>query len=323
MDKKEFNNLIDEISNKVKPINQLLYQSLILIVFYYVFDTIKKIQLHKYFIVLCAILFIILDLCIWHNTVQTMLFSAILVIYITFNINKEKSIDQFIDTMNTIKDENDKNIKEIWEKEEIERKNKNEIDKITFTPKNYNDNGDNGDNNGDNNGDKKQKLLNPEAYDKATSDINELHMAYKSTIPNAYITDSQYAKIMLNELYDTSQYKNINKNDMDKALDSDINNINNINTDTNTNLELFRKPKQIFLDNSWLSNKDYTYNDNCKVNKCIDTHSDTNGTSKNRNKNAICSVADFGKVLSECTNQSNTITNNQLDKISNNKIRNT
>ena len=121
MDKKEFNNLIDEISNKVKPINQLLYQSLILIVFYYIFDTIKKIKLHKYFILLCALIFIILDLYIWHNTVQTMLFSAILVIYISFNINKEKSIDQFIDTMNSIKDENDKNIKEIWEKEEIER----------------------------------------------------------------------------------------------------------------------------------------------------------------------------------------------------------
>jgi len=311
MDKKEFNILINEISNKVNPLNQLLYQSLILIVFYYVFDTIKKIQLHKYFIVLCAVIFIILDLCIWHNTVQTMLFSAILVIYITFNINKEKSIDQFIDTMNTLKDENDKNIKEIWEKEEIERKNKNEIDKITFIPKNYNDNND-----------KKQKLLDPEAYDKATSDINEIHMAYKSTLPNAYITDSQYAKIMLNELYDTSQYKNIIKNDMDKALDSDINNMNtNVNANNNSNLELFRKPKKIFLDNEWLSNKDNTYNDNCKINNCIDSHKDNkDNKDTNKNKNAICSVANFGKILSECTNQSNTITNNQLTNISTNKI---
>ena len=40
------------------------------------------------------------------------------------------------------------------------------------------------------------------------------------------------------------------------------------------------------------------------------------------NKNAICSVVQFGMELSECTNQDNTITHNQLSKISNNKITN-
>ena len=42
MTRKEYNILIDKISNKLNPINQLLYQALILIVFYYIFDTFKN-----------------------------------------------------------------------------------------------------------------------------------------------------------------------------------------------------------------------------------------------------------------------------------------
>ena len=86
MKQKEFNILINEISNKIKPINQLLYESLILIVFYYIFDTIKNTQLHKSFILLIASLCIILDLCIWNNIIQTTLFISILIIYISYNI---------------------------------------------------------------------------------------------------------------------------------------------------------------------------------------------------------------------------------------------
>ena len=102
-DQKDFIILINEISEKLKPINQLLYQSLILIVFYYIFYNIKKIESHKCFIILSAIICIILDLCIWKNTTQSILFIAILSIYITFNINKSKTIDNFINTMNHIK----------------------------------------------------------------------------------------------------------------------------------------------------------------------------------------------------------------------------
>ena len=323
MDKKEFNIIINDIGEKLNPLNQLLYQSLILIVFYYFFYNIKQLELHKSFIILFSIICIILDLCIWNNINQTILFGAILIIYITYNINKEKSMANFINVMNDLNDNKNDNIKELWEKEEIERKNKNEIEKITFVPKNIYDNKDN------------TKNLNyntiPEPYDKENSDINEIRLAYKSDIPIVHITDSQYANIMLNELYDTSQYKNIKKDSIDKALDSDIHfTTDNDIVNKNNNIELFRKPKIQFLETQWLSNKDNTYNDTCKMNKCIGTHTPiTNNTNNNtnnntttntNNKNAICYVSNFGKILSECTNQNNTISDTQLDKISTNKI---
>ena len=332
MDKKEFNIALNEISNKLNPLNQLLYQSLILISFYYFFYNIKKIELHKSFIILFATVCIILDLCIWSNINQTILFAAILIIYITFNINKEKTMDNFINVMNNVKDYKTDNIKELWKKEEIERKNKNEIDNITFVPKNIYDN---------TNTDKNKTSKTPEPYDKQNSDINEIKLAYKSQTPMVRITDSKYAIIMLNDLYDTPQYKNIIKDSIDKALDDDIHfpdpdTDKDTDKDTiinkNNNIELFRKPKIQFLDTQWLTNIDKTYNDNCKNNMCIDTHRDTThkdttdketkntNTNTNTNKNAICSVSNFGKILSECTNQNNTISDNQLDKISSNTI---
>jgi hypothetical protein len=361
MDKKEFNIALNEISDKLKPLNQLLYQALILISFYYFFYNIKKIELHKSFIVLFAVVCTILDLCIWNNINQTILFGSILMIYITFNTNKIKSMDNFINIMNNIKDQNNDNIKELWKKEEIERQNKNEIEKITFVPKNINDN---------KNAKAKNNINLPDPYDKQNSDINEINLAYKSPTPNLRLTDAKYAIVMLNDLYDTPQYKNITKDSIDNALNNDIhfpkenttdstiynttdNTTDNKIINKNNNIELFRKPKIQFLDTKWLTKNDNTYNDNCKTNKCIDTHMDTThkdiirrdiirkdtnrkdsiskdtncrestnkDTTRNyANKNAICSVSNFGKILSECTNQNNTISESQLDKISSNDI---
>ena len=47
MNQKEFNSLLNNISDKLNPLNQLLYQAFILIVFYYIFDTITHLQTHK------------------------------------------------------------------------------------------------------------------------------------------------------------------------------------------------------------------------------------------------------------------------------------
>ena len=71
--------------------------------------------------------------------------------------------------------------------------------------------------------------------------------------------------------------------------------------------------------------KENTYNDNCKNckgNKNTDNTSNSSNLTPNTNtnKNAICSVVKFGQELEECTNQNNSITNKQLDKISTNKI---
>ena len=333
MDKKEFNILLNEISETLNPLNQLLYQCLILIVFYYFFITVKKLALHKCFIILFAIICIILDLCIWQNTNQTILFMAILGIYITYNIKKDISIDNFINIINNINDNKNDSITELWLKEEIEKKNNNEIDKITFVPKNIYEKGTKNNNSSNSSNSSNSKLLYPEPYDKSQSEINKIKLAYKTNTSKVYSIDTKYANTKLTDLYDTPQYKNIKKNTIDKSLDDDIhfsdtdNNIIN----KNNNIELFRKPKVQFLDDSWLSNKDNSYNDNCKSNKCIDTHNThnrhntknkntTSNTNTTSNKNAICSVYEFGTTLSECTNQTNTITDNQLDKISTNNI---
>ena len=87
-----------------------------------------------------------------------------------------------------------------------------------------------------------------------------------------------------------------------------------------SNLDLFRNPKKQFLVDNWLTLKENTYNDNC-INCKGNKDNDTKHTKHtNSNKNAICSVVKFGQELEECTNQNNSITNKQLDKISTNKI---
>jgi hypothetical protein len=335
MDKKEFNILINEISEKLNPLNQLLYQCLILIVFYYFFSTVKKLELHRCFILLFAIICTILDLCIWNNINQTLLFICILGIYITYNIKKDKVMDNFINIMNTINNNKNDSIKDLWLKEEIEKKNNEEIDKITFVPKNIYEKRNKNKNNSN------SDILHPEPYDKSQSEINEVKLAYKPNTTEIYSIDTKYSNTMLNNLYNTPQYKNIKKQSIDKLLDNDIhfsstNNNSNSIINKDNNIELFRKPKVQFLDDKWLSNKDNSYNDNCKTNKCVSTHNTNNtkntNTRKNTNtknttntsdnKNAICSLYEFGTTLSECTNQSNTITDNQLDKISNNSIDN-
>ena len=183
MNKKEFNSFINDISIKLNPINQLLYQSFILIVFYYIFDTISHLQSHKSFILLIATICIILDLCIWNNITQTILFIAILTIYITYNIHKDITIDTFITTINNIKTKYNDNIKELWKKEELERKNKKEIEKITFIPKNFN-----GSNNNNN------SVLedhSPNPFDKSQKDINDINLAYKESTSTSSITNTR------------------------------------------------------------------------------------------------------------------------------------
>ena len=316
MNQKEYALLINDISNKLNPLNQLLYQAFILIVFYYVFDTLSNIKSHKSFILLVACICILLDFCIWNNLLQSALFFSIVILYISYNFHRETINETFINTITDINTKVINNKKQTIKKNNIDTKNKNEIDKITFIPNNFNIS------NTSNN-----KISVPEPYTKLISEINDINSAYKADTPNLRITDSHYAKIMLNELYETSQYKNIKKNKIDEALDNNINinnnEINNNDNDTNNknNIDLFKHPKKIFLDKEWLNKKSNTYNYSCVSNNCMkDNIINKDNNSKKRNKNAICSVVQFGNELSECTNQDDTITNTQLNKISNNKI---
>jgi hypothetical protein len=166
------------------------------------------------------------------------------------------------------------------------------------------------------------------AYDKKATSINEIQYAYKSNQPLATITDSKYATIMLNELYQTPQYRNNHPpNEIDSSLANDMHpsTINISNTHNMSDEELldsFRHPKRQFIDNQWLSTSNIrTYNDN---NLCKNSNKTSNKTSnsntQNINKDAICNLVPFGKKLEQCTNQEYSISIDQLNKISNNEI---
>ena len=317
MNQKEFNSLLNNIAENVHPLNQLLYQSVILVVFYYIFDNIKNIKHHKSFIILIAIICIILDIFIWSNITQTTLFIAILIIYITYNINRDTSIDTFINTINNIKNSYNDTIQKKWAEEEIENRNRDEINKITFIPNNMYDYKNNSNN----------SIPIPEPFDKSEIEINKINVEkYQEDISKVDITDSQYATLMLNKLYNSSQYKNIKKDIIDKSLNSITignNTIDNNNTSNSTNLNLFTNPEKNFLDNRWLYNVENTYNDSCNNRACTITNKNSSHpqtTNPQRNQNAICTLAKFGYKLSECTNQENTISDTQLQQISSNNI---
>ena len=333
MNQKEFNVLLYNLSDAVKPINQLLYESIILIIFYYIFKNISFINVnnnsnkkfhnnsqnnyhnnHKKFIYLIFLICIILDWFMWNNYTQTFLFVSILYVYIYYNINTCDTISTFINivnesrTINKINDNNDIKLNDnILEQIKNDDKQQDEIDMITFVPK-----------------DITIRHL-PEPYQKNLEGNNELNSAFKSSIPSIHITDSTFAENQLNELHKTPQYKNIKKMTIDVALSNAINNDNNLDNGSENdakNLDLFRKPLINFLDNKWLTLKENTYNDNdnCKNCKPNQNQNNNKNNNKNKNKNAICYVYNYGQELEECTNQDNTVNNDQLNKISTNKV---
>jgi len=325
MNLKEYNNLLEEISNFIKPLNQILYQILILITLYLLFNklktnqtenntqnTIHNTKTHKSFIILFAILAICLDWFIWNNTIQTALFISILTVYIYYNFQNLNIISTFI---NFTKEFN--NLAPIITEPATKTNNTNEIPILPIPDIFVTGN----------------KI--PLPFDINNSETKEINEVYKSDKPYISITDTKYAEIMLNDLYNTPQYKNIQQDEIDTTLDNNIhfpiNNSGNINFEHNKNneelLNSFRNPKKEFLVSSWLNTKKRTYNDNCTSCKIYNASSNASSNltkditnNPNRGKNAICSLVYFGRELSECTNQEGTISQNQLDKISNNQV---
>ena len=141
--------------------------------------------------------------------IQSSLFIAIIIIYSSYNFNKSRTVDLFINTMNNTNlkyKQHKQTIKENYKnKLETMLKNENDIKEITFIPKQFNTN----------------TNVFPEPYTKYDASNNQLNVVYKGTLPNTFITDTHYAQIMLNELYTTYNYKNINKTCLDKSLDND------------------------------------------------------------------------------------------------------
>jgi len=372
---KDYNSFINSLSIILKPINQLLYQCLVLITFYYLFDTLSSITSIKQllntntnattsattsattknnsFINLIALIFIIIDWFIWNNVIQTTLFTAIILIYISYNNNKVIEISSYIKTINDSRYKNNnikklkiENFESLKQLENIDKINKEQIENITFIPKDIYYDGvgvsdgvrdgvsdgvsDGMDNNNKQKANTKdikytkdtKQNKNPYPYEKYVSknlDNYEINAVYTSGDLPTNVVFTNYTNNILNNLYDSSQYKNIKNDNIDESLGNSIYKSQTDNSiPDNANNNKFRNPERVFIDDKWLSTKDGTYNDNCKT--CLDSTTNESISNKNKGKNAICALGKYANELAECTNQDETVNDNQLKKISSNKI---
>ena len=304
MKTKEFNSNLAELSNIVISLNQLLYEILILISFHFLLSNIRdnpnapnSIDKNtKSFIILVIILVVAVDWFIWNNPIQTVFFLCILAVYIYYNLQNIAIISTFINLSKDIY-----NASPIIPEQPTQQSIKtNEPDSMSIPEIFLNAN------------------ATPQPFNATTNETKEIHEVYKTDKPYVSITDTKYAEIMLNELYTTPQYRNIQIDEIDTSLDNNL----HLPPKTVSNAELinsFRNPKKEFLDKTWLSSP-RTYNDNCVSCSHPPYNKQSNTSIKAGSKNAICTVVPFGRQLSECTNQDNTISPQQLENISENKV---
>lgn len=318
MNNKDFNNLIQNVGESVKPLQQIIYEILIIISIYYFFETLRNSQKtisknHKSFIILAVIFAVLIDWFIWNNYIQTSLFIFILAVYIFYNFQNVNIISHFI---NLSKELN--SYSPIIPKPINDKPTTLTIQEISLPYA----------------GNINNKSI-PVPFDiNDTNSIKAINEVYKNDKPyETRITDTKYAEIMLNQLYNTPQYHNIIPNEIDESLTNNIHypsttqpqitiptttettqpleitHSQSIRNNENSNEDLkksFQHPMREFLDESWLFTR--TYNDNCISNKRYNQE-------KNNNE-----VVKFGKVLEKCTNQEDTVSKEQLENISNNNL---
>ena len=212
MNNKEYNNFIYECSSIIEPINQLLYHILILITLYFLFnkltnDNIEKNSNSNYMqritrcIILFTIIVIFIDWFIWHNIINTSFFISILIIYIYYNLQNIKLISIFINTTENLNKTEHLNLIDILDTNtdtDTTRINKQhnsyKISKcdiplnLSKYTKQHTRN--------------MQKQKDPLPYNKENN--NTIIEVFKTDKPNTYITDKNYAEIILHNLYPDS-----------------------------------------------------------------------------------------------------------------------
>ena len=212
MNNKEYNNFIYECSSILEPINQLLYHILILITLYFLFnkitnDNIEKNSNSNYMqrttrcIILFTIIVIFIDWFIWHNIINTSFFISILIIYIYYNLQNIKLISIFINTTENLNKTEHLNLIDILDTNtdtDTTRINKQhnsyKISKcdiplnLSKYTKQHTIN--------------MQKQKDPLPYNKENN--NTIIEVFKTDKPNTYITDKNYAEIILHNLYPDS-----------------------------------------------------------------------------------------------------------------------
>ena len=100
----EFNNVIKSLSSSLLEYNQMLYQIIIFITLYIYFNNLLKStsffkntskSIHRSFIILACILIIIIDWFVWQNMNNTVLFTALIIIYVSYNFQQFNIISTF------------------------------------------------------------------------------------------------------------------------------------------------------------------------------------------------------------------------------------
>jgi len=194
MREQEYNNLITTVSSNLATFNQLLYEILILITIYIYLERIETKSFHieknSYSVILLFIIISLsVDWLIWSNSIQTILFGAILFIFVKYKMDNMQLVSKFINITG-------EQIKQIDLLNSNSSKTCNKptilaIPEMVDLPYDITD----------------IKPFGIKAYDKTENSINSIQEAYQSNEPPLTITDSNYARIMLNELYQTPQYQ--------------------------------------------------------------------------------------------------------------------
>ena len=223
MNNKEYNNFIYECSSILKPVNQLLYHILILITLFFLFnkltnDNIEKkrnynsIQRTIHCIILFIIIVIFIDWFIWNNIINTSFFISILIIYIYYNLQNIKLISIFINTTENLNKTEHLNLIDILDTNtdtDTTRINKQHnsykiskcdiplnLSKYTRQHTQHTQHQQHQQQQ------QPQQHQEPLPYNKYNKENNNtLIDVYKTDKPNTYITDKNYAEIILHNLY--------------------------------------------------------------------------------------------------------------------------
>ena len=341
MKESEYNTLLTELSCQAININHLLFEILVIISIYIFINRLRILTLpkplsvsinknSKSIIILWSIFAIMLDWFIWNNLSQTLLFTCIIVIYINYNINNLEVISSFI---NLTKEYNDAANSDISSTTITINQDCNKpsqaIPELVSLPYDT-------------------KLIKPFGiipFDGNDMNTKELNEVYKAGKPYMTLTNNAYASKMINQLHTTPQYQDIKDIEINAYLEDDKYFLSPEYSYTNKDksiLDSLRNPTKEFLDMRWLQNNTKgTYNCN---GLCYDSYKNNRKDNSNRGnsrnngnkQDAICSLPTdpsliiksqqypglvfFGKPLEQCTNQDNTISQNQLDSISSNSI---
>lgn len=279
---------VTELSVYLKPVNHIIYEIVILISLYTLLtqNYIRPNKYTKSFVILVCIFAVLLDWFIWFDCTRTILFAAILCIYVYYNFKNMINISNFMNML----DESSSNYSNIIINPDdaiLKAKEDEEIRKLTLIPSDIRNN-----------------TSQPVPFDKtelSTNDYNDAYNFDRKTYKT--LTDNEYAHSMLDKLHNSPYYKSLQPQQLDVFKPQEINyNQTQFPNNDQQLLNSFQNPQRIFLDKTWLEKR--TYNDNCVSCK----------------GNSPCNIVEYGQKLEKCTDDHGNITNKQLELISNNQL---